>query len=421
MGFIEDISSLIRKGPEVASQIDNFKLNNKSIARGAKDSTFQFPCIIVNTIKGEDANVIARTLDKVYATFAQTWLSMNSTFDITLDPTPLSYLKRIHQNTNFESSEEDELLEESDAKLYWASDDSFGMLFTPIYENTGDIGRSNREGLREYLSDYNLSPFEVVGEAKSDQTSFQDFANAAISGVANAKRTDAMLKAAGKSFAPKLTDRDLKKSNDLLPYAIEVRLIAVNARKEFVNFVDVVIGIKTILHSVSSEEMVKNIGMIMMNRDPLFKFLKWTTGEISFFKDLVLNLNEIRYNAASTGKGKLPYFNTLQRLKKQKIAMNNFTSPRFILPNSTFVLSTYEVDVLRDQYGVDLRDATTAKSLINKLFLIGLVIVDVTDDSLKVMYDGDSSFQYYSLSVLERENLTNQTLLNREIGRMLTR
>lgn len=424
MGIIDELSSLIRKGPELAAQVDNFKMNTKSVARGAKDSTFQFPCIITNTVKGEDANTIARTLDKVYATFTQTWLSMNSMFDITLDPTPISYLKRIHQNVNFESVEDNEEDDIYGPKLFMDKEKTFGLLFIPTNKDKGYLAESSRELSKEFLSDYNLSPLEVFHEAERDGTSFQDFANAALKNLDSrniSKKKDELIKATSKSLAPKLTERELKKSNDLMPYGVEIRLIAVNGKKEFVNYVDVVIGVKTILHLVSSEEMVDNIARIMVNQDPLFKFLRWTTGEISFFKDLILNLGTIRSNASATGRGNTPFFGTLQRLKNKKIAMNNFTSPRFILPNSTFVLTTYEVDVLRDKFGIDLRDEMTTKKFLQKMFLIGFMILDEGNGSLRVMYDGDSRFQYYTLDVLERENLANQNRLNKEIGRMLVK
>ena len=103
MGLIQDITSLMRKGPELASQVNSVKLNTKSIARGAKDSTFQFPCLVVDSAPIDMANTVARTLDQVYASFTQTWLSMNSMFDITIDPTPLSYLRKLHQNLKIES------------------------------------------------------------------------------------------------------------------------------------------------------------------------------------------------------------------------------------------------------------------------------------------------------------------------------
>ena len=50
MGVIDEIFSIIRKGPQVASQIDQAKLNTKTIAGGARDATFQFPVLVSNTI-----------------------------------------------------------------------------------------------------------------------------------------------------------------------------------------------------------------------------------------------------------------------------------------------------------------------------------------------------------------------------------
>ena len=47
MGLIDEITGLMRKGPEAVGKLDSIKINTKSVARGAKDSTFQFPCLIV--------------------------------------------------------------------------------------------------------------------------------------------------------------------------------------------------------------------------------------------------------------------------------------------------------------------------------------------------------------------------------------
>ena len=46
MGLIDEITGLMRKGPEAVGKLDSIKINTKSVARGAKDSTFQFPVLI---------------------------------------------------------------------------------------------------------------------------------------------------------------------------------------------------------------------------------------------------------------------------------------------------------------------------------------------------------------------------------------
>ena len=58
--------------------------------------------------------------------------------------------------------------------------------------------------------------------------------------------------------------------------------------------------------------------------------------------------------------------------------------------------------------------------LLNALFLIGFIIVDEGTNTMSVIYDGDTSYQTYSLDVLERDNLMNSNKLSKEIGRMIS-
>ena len=120
MGMVDEISALLRKGPEITSQLNSIKVNNKSIIRGANDATFQFPCLISDTIPIDLANTLVRTLDRVYADLTQTWISMHPIMDMSLDPTPMSYLKRLHQNIKLESTQEDngDLYEKSVQEAY---------------------------------------------------------------------------------------------------------------------------------------------------------------------------------------------------------------------------------------------------------------------------------------------------------------
>ncbi len=433
MSVIQDILNLVRKGPELAGQVNDVKLNKKSITRGAKDATFQFPCLVVDTLPIDMANTIARTLDHVYATFTQTWLSANQTFDITIDPSPLSYLKKYHQNINFEAFK-DFMVDEDDYdkymekvydgsyKLFLNSEGTYGVVFNVADKPTLQMMESHRDLLCSYLSDYDLHPLEIVKEDSADDSmSATDFANKLIDNQIAADDRKNKLAGSSKSNGPRLLDRDVKRSNDLVPYAIEVRLAAVNDRKQLVEYIDIVLGIKTILHPVPFDDMVTNIGKSMQNKSVFFKFLRWTTGELSLTKDLILNLNEIKDNAISVNNpSKTPFFATLKKLKKRKIGIRNLTVPHALLPTSTIVITSYEVNFINDHYGVDLRDPRMGTKLLNALFLIGFIIVDEGTNTMSVIYDGDTSYQTYSLDVLERDNLMNSNKLSKEIGRMIS-
>ena len=434
MGFIQDITSLMRKGPELAGQLNSVKLNTKSIARGAKDSTFQFPCLIVDTVPIDMATTCVRTLDQVYASFTQTWLSMNSMFDISIDPTPSAYLNKLHQNLklegveNLEVNEEDvpeymEKVYDGSYRLYMDPDKTHGVLFNVADHATKEMMESHKDFLKEYMSEFDLAPIEIT-EADRTEMNAGDLAAAVIDGQINSNRLDRqdqILRQSDRAQVPKLTDRDIKKSNDMLPYGIQVRLIAVNDKKEFVQYVDFIVGVKAILHTVSSSDMIDNIARALQNKSLAFKLLKWTTGEISLFKDIIFNINNIKADSLNRANGRSPFFGTLKRLRGKKFGVSNLTVPHALIPNATIVITSYEADYLEKNYAINVRDERIVKKLMNSLFLMSFIILDDGTNTMSVLYDGDSSFQTYSMETLERDNAINSNKLGREIGRMISR
>lgn len=437
MGMVDDISALLRQGtkavtnvmqygPSITSQINTIKPNTKSVVRGAKDATFQFPCLVSDTIPIDLANTLVRTLDRVYADLTQTWISMHPIMDMSLDPTPMSYLKRLHQNINLESVQEDsgELYEKcveqayaGEAHLFMNKSKTYGILISGADHVSKEMLESHREYLKDYLSDYDMMPF---AEADSDMSNSMDLANTLIDArlkqVEQEKIKNEMLYMQ-KREAPKLLEREVKKSNDITPYGIQVRLIAKNEKNEFFQYIDLVIGVKAIMHPIKSDEMISNIQRAVQNKSVMFKLLRWTTGEISLFKNIILNLDEIKFDATNRNNR---WFPTLRRLKQRKFGLHDITVPHAIIPNATIAISSYEADYLENNMSINIRDVAMAKRLMNSMFLVAFVIIDEATGTLNILYDGDSAFQTYSLETLERENSLSSNKLGREIGRMIS-
>ena len=433
MGFINDILNVMRKGPEVSTQLNSVKLNTKTITRGAKDSTFQFPCLIADSVPLDMANTMSRTLDKVYASFTQTWLSMNSVVDITINPTPLDYLRKMHQNLKLEGSLNDLMVDPDDVesymekvqdgryKLYMSKDNSYGVVFNISNKTNRAILESHKELLKEHLSDIDVKPLEAFYEA--DDASSVDIVDRIVtaqSSKASIQKQRDIASISNNVQAPKLVDRDIKKTNDMVPLGVQVRLIAVNDKKEFVQYMDFIVGVKTIMHIIQTDDMVDNLKRGIENKSLLFKFLRWTTGEISLIKDIILNLDEIK-NDSVRQAGKSPFFGTLQRLKNKKVGMTNFIVPHAIIPNATVVISSYEADILQSKYGIDIRRDAIVRLLMNNLFLMAFVIMDEGTGTVSVFYDGDQTYQTYAIETLERDNAMNSNKLGKEIGRMISR
>ena len=115
------------------------------------------------------------------------------------------------------------------------------------------------------------------------------------------------------------------------------------------------------------------------------------------------------------------FFYTLKRLKNKRVGLRNLTVPHALIPNATIVITSYEADLLENNYGIDVRNEAVATKLIKNLFLMSFIIMDEGTGTISVLYDADKSFQTYSLETLERDNAMNSNKLGREIGRMIAR
>lgn len=431
---IDDIMSVVKKGPQLASKLDGYKINMKSVAKGASDATFQFPCIFEDTIPVDMMGAISRKTELTYATFTQLMLGLNPVIDITKDRSVVQYLKNFHQNVKLETvmneliAPENEVtaymegVQNGDYTLFMTHDRSFGVLFNTLDRGTSAMMESHRELLKEYLSDFDLVGFPIT-EANSDYTNSGDFAQAVLDSQ-NQKREKNE-----RDFAQKTTqqlkppvnikDIDVKKTNDMMPFALQVRLMAVNDKNQFVQYIDFVLGIKTIMHSVSSDEIIDNIVRAMKNRSLAFKFLRWTTGEISLFKNIILNMDEIKADALDRQSKKNPLLSKLKQLKKKKFGLHDFSVPHGIIPNATLVVSSYSVDYIKNTYGIDLKNPSEAKKLVSSLFLMTFMIVDDGSGIIEILYDDGTGYQTYTLESLERDMAMNSNKLGREIGRMI--
>ena len=204
MGSLGDILKEIKNAPRVINNISQSNLNGRSMIRRAKDATFQFPMIIPKSCPIDMATACTRMMDRVYAGYTQIALGNNSTMNMALDSSPTQFLKRFHQNIKFEQAIADLSVPEDEREAYMEkvyngeyrlfTDPSkqFFMLFNTADKKLGTMLESNREGLKPYLSEINMSKqmrdiFESAHEdeyteAESDATTAEDITQALLDG-----------------------------------------------------------------------------------------------------------------------------------------------------------------------------------------------------------------------------------------------
>lgn len=491
MSYVDDLIRIIKS----VKTVKDFKDENthKSIARGALDGTMQFPCLVSDSIPIDMASTVARTLERTYASFVQSYLSLNNTIDISVDKNPNMFLKKFHHNIKVESTDIDlyhDYFLESDAdydslmeriydgttKAYINERANKMIVFNLSTAQTRALYESNQKLLEESLSSIDFEPFPNIGNSpyyedngnkdvdidmygrtshidtrnKMYQSTFgtaMNFGTGLINRHLDQKYQDARdarstqnsidmqnLKAKqdmdktkftlmnnDKLRVPMMTDNDIKKSNDLQPYLMQVRLMAVNDENEFVQFMDFIVGVKVVLHNIKSNEMIINIQNVMQNNGRFFNFIRWTTGEKSLFKDLLFHINDVKLDVANKSKGASPWWLTLKRMKETSRAQAAFFSKTRLVPNATIVLSEYEVSAIKNNYGMDLRDPRFAIKLMKSLFLMNFVILDSGTRTIEILYDGERTYQTYALETLEREVSLNSNKIGKELTRMIGR
>lgn len=439
MGYLSELIDGIRSAKraahnavrEVRDTKDELIPQAKTFAGRSLDGTLQFPMLVSDTISIGSAATLARTMERVYASFAQTVISMNSTIDISEDRGPAEFLKRFHHNVRaLESVEEtediDHFMEMVNAGTYSAFYNqafNIAVVFNESDEATAKMLSHNR-AMMESVGFTKVASLPQIGTDSYYREAPHDSMMRSVPvrdmmplmDVKQPNMKDSNITGA----TPQMTDRDVKKENDLQPYTMAVKLMAVNDKKEFVQFMDFVMGIKVVLHNVKSDEVISNTIRAISNNGAFYNFLRWTTGEKSLFGDLLLNINDIKLDASNRSKGASRWWSTLKRMKERKVAYNNVFSKSRMIPNATLAITEFEVEQIKERSGFDLNDPKIALKLVNSLFLMTFIIVSDSTETFKVIYaDAGQDFQYHSLEVLEKEVQMKSNTLGREIVRMI--
>lgn len=204
------------------------------------------------------------------------------------------------------------------------------------------------------------------------------------------------------------TDGTIRKNNEAEPTILELDLIYNNGTG--MSSAKLALGVKTITHVIPYEEMVYFIAHSLEEDNTLFKFLKWTTGEIKFLKDLVLDFNNVKMQALSD-KASLKWARHLiHRGKEAKV--RKFLNKDGFVPNTTIILSREDVEFMKLRYNIDLFKNRTAASVCNLFFLLHLIIVDEIDDILYIFNMDVKTYERYSFEKLQNEILSMSKVSN---------
>ncbi|MDD3172199.1 MAG: hypothetical protein PHF63_00795 [Herbinix sp.] len=379
-----------------------FKRNkSRSITQMAKEATLQFPVIISRSIDLETAQIVTKAIEREMSTVTQLAMNLNPTQELGNGSSMVDYIKQFHQN----SDDRDRLLPDM-------VDNLAGKVFenyTAIYENenvimfAGEFSGNTKALIESNSRDLTLQA-DTINHVSLNDIGYK------TPNLFNVREAVAVppkkeIRVHDDLPTQKLVDNDVKKANELISTLIQIRVRVINEKdKSAVGFQDILIGVKAVMHPVTSLEVIDNIQRAVINSSVFFNFIRWTTGEISFFKDFLLNVDDIKSDVADRSLGRSNWWIALKRRKAVKNAMKLVNPSKAILPNATIVVGMEEVNILKEQYGINLMDERVIYKIMNSFFLLGFVVVDDFTKMAHFLFDGNNSFQTTSFSGLEREN-----------------
>lgn len=201
-----------------------------------------------------------------------------------------------------------------------------------------------------------------------------------------------------------LKNNDARKANELIPTTMHVRTMLLNKDGVYQSTLDFLIGIKATMHPVSSDEIVTNLNNALKTNGKFFDFIRWSTGEISFVKDFLLNIKEMKDDVVSRSQGASHWWISLKRRSALARVRAAFGKSGQILPNASIVVSMDEVEYFRSKHGFDLMDVNSVEKIMGKYFLLGFVVVDNSSQIVHFLFDGQTDYQAVTFTGLERDN-----------------
>ena len=515
---LDSANSTLKKG----------SLDRRSLIARSRNSVLQFPVYITQTIRVNEAHIISKLFERVYASLFQTILAQNPIINQD-EANDLLFLKQFHTNINESAQfvvlnefytpidEIDEILKESAYNEMQLSDtmrvrysvvpctDSFLIKESARLSNEPLIGldylkEAGTEQTREDSSNWRSISEKELEEMALDKAGFSDRerktfemsaeaiekeVKAANPGSTDKEKKEIInrrlkqKKAADDKFhdaleelkdnikdgnlkdykydggryyhldksarvttkpapdkpiqaAPRapimLHDSDIKKINGLLPYTIEASFIMQDKSGNAVKEVKFIIGIKTDLHLIRSQDLAEDLREIVTGNIKSLQKVRYKTGEITFM-DYLFNTKGIKNDAAKSVNYNKKWLNTLKRLGEwEKTNGSLLKSPANLIakgnvpiPNGTMVLAQTDVTTMTNNTGIDLSIVSNAKRLARSLFLIAVCIVDSSAGTMRVLFpDSSSDWDVQSLASIDAElSKTDNSQLMRELNRMV--
>lgn len=433
---------------------------SRSISRLSKDSIIQYPVIMSNSIDNAHKVEIVKGLERQMASMLIIYMSSNNVIDMDKYKNVSNFIKSFHNNSavpydldyandlirvatsNGESPFSVESFIDNDDNGNSALEFSKAI----IYSSEFDVPLEKNAVLECWQSVYNeintnklndmYKPFNktkraienaiIAIEANDHDTEIGNISNTLqdssklyekIHG-GDSDSPNGKIGIQNKGFKPNViktmnrtgienNPKLIKDDSKLMlssPTMVECELI-LNANKNLTAY-KFVFGVKAMPRLISSDILVSNI-VAGLSSSGIFKFIKWTKGELKFVKDILFGISDAK-DDARINKTAAKVFSNLRSLKRRN-AIGKITG-RNVPATTIIVMTDYDAERIREISNVDLRNSFEAIKYIKKQFLLGLAIYNTETEIFSYILDGEEDYQDVSINSLKSANNKNTTI-----------
>ena len=175
-------------------------------------------------------------------------------------------------------------------------------------------------------------------------------------------------------------------------------------------------GVKVMPRVIPTGSMINNLATTLTSSNSVFQFIKWRTGEQKFAKDLVLGLNSAKADAKAM-KSADKVFASLRSLRRRS-KIGNFTG-KAIPVTTTFIITSLEAEMIRQQTGYDLYDEQNASIILDKLHCLGFGIYNTETERLDILFDAYSDYMSMTLASMNKALKAEGAQMLAEVTKMM--
>ena len=445
--FISDISKRIlgRKDPN--------EINiNRNIAKSAASLTATFPVIVTEATQLEHAIMVSKAIERKAVEMLRMLFAANQITNVT---GAQAYLNKFHNNINYGTDlsdmDVDDMIEysnriheselpgydyELEALIEAAKQDviknvkkSIGVVLeterptVSVKEfrvkgklNEATVWKNYEDDEIDYTRNTNILQELTISPNTKTQTKYDGdpdsfFTNAEITQTQENPNSPESLKYSYELLNKGVLQTDIKKANEAVPSMVIINFISTLPGGQTVTSV-AVIGVKSVIHYVSSEEMINRVVLKKSDNNTLLNFIRATTGEIEFFNDFLFAVKRAKIDAvARAGKGSNSKVWKILEIRADRSKLNRAAGRRNTdcAAITSIVLSRAEVDLIKKAHRIDLMKAGQLISIMRGYNLMCAAIIDEVAERVDFKWDdGDKDFETLSFASLERDDSNGQ-------------